>query len=78
LGDLRNAKLLEAVLAHLAPKHSLFFDEDHPNYAHDFMHNKLLVADDTILTGSFNFSTNAMSNAENVIADRTEARRCCR
>ncbi len=62
------AKLLRAVLDHLVPKHSLFFDKDHPDYAHDFMHNKLLVADDTILTGSFNFSTNAMSNAENVIS----------
>lgn len=62
------AKLLKAVLAHLVPKHSLFFDKKHPDYAHDFMHNKLLVADDTIVTGSFNFSTNAMSNAENVIS----------
>lgn len=62
------AKLLRGVLSHLVPKRSLFFDEDHPDYAHDFMHNKLLVADDTILTGSFNFSTNAMSNAENVIS----------
>jgi phosphatidylserine/phosphatidylglycerophosphate/cardiolipin synthase-like enzyme len=62
------AKLLEAVLAHLVPKRSLWFDEDHPDHAHDFMHNKLLVADDTILTGSFNFSTNAMSNAENVVS----------
>jgi phosphatidylserine/phosphatidylglycerophosphate/cardiolipin synthase-like enzyme len=62
------AKLLEAVLAHLVPKRSLFFDEDHPDYAHDFMHNKLLVADDTVVTGSFNFSTNAMRNAENVVS----------
>jgi phosphatidylserine/phosphatidylglycerophosphate/cardiolipin synthase-like enzyme len=61
-------KLLEAVIAHLVPKRSLFFDEDHPDYAHNFMHNKLVVADDTVLTGSFNFSTNAMSNAENVIS----------
>lgn len=62
------AKLLKAVLAHLVPKRSLFFDEDHPDYAHDFMHNKLLVADDTIITGSFNFSSNAMRNAENVVS----------
>lgn len=61
------AKLLKAVLDHLVPKRSLFFDEDHPDHAHNFMHNKLLVADETIVTGSFNFSTNAMSNAENVI-----------
>ena len=62
------AKLLEVVLAHMVPKRSLWFDEKHPEYAHNFMHNKLLVADDTIVTGSFNFSTNAMSNAENVIS----------
>jgi phosphatidylserine/phosphatidylglycerophosphate/cardiolipin synthase-like enzyme len=62
------AKLLKAVLARLVPKRSLFFDDDHPDNAHNFMHNKLLVADDTIVTGSFNFSTNAMSNAENVIS----------
>ena len=62
------AKLLKTVLAHLVPKRSLFFDEDHPDYAHDFMHNKLLVADDTVLTGSFNFSSNAMRNAENVVS----------
>jgi phosphatidylserine/phosphatidylglycerophosphate/cardiolipin synthase-like enzyme len=62
------AALLEAVLGHLVPKHSNFFDEDHPDYAHDFMHDKILVADDTVVTGSFNFSTNAMGNAENVIS----------
>jgi phosphatidylserine/phosphatidylglycerophosphate/cardiolipin synthase-like enzyme len=62
------AALLEAVLAHLVPKHSLRFDQHHPDNAHNFMHNKLVVADDTILTGSFNFSTNAMSNAENVVS----------
>ena len=62
------AELLKAVLAHLVPKRSLFFDQHNPGNAHNFMHNKLLVADDTILTGSFNFSTNAMSNAENVVS----------
>ena len=61
------AKLLEAVLAHLVPKYSLFFDEEHPDYAHDFMHNKVVVADDTVVIGSFNFSSNAMRNAENVL-----------
>jgi phosphatidylserine/phosphatidylglycerophosphate/cardiolipin synthase-like enzyme len=62
------AKLLKAVLDHLVPKRSLHFDQDHPEFAHNFMHNKLVVADDTILTGSFNFSTNAMRNAENVVS----------
>jgi phosphatidylserine/phosphatidylglycerophosphate/cardiolipin synthase-like enzyme len=34
---------------------------------HNFMHNKFAVVDDTVITGSFNFSTNAQSNAENVV-----------
>jgi phosphatidylserine/phosphatidylglycerophosphate/cardiolipin synthase-like enzyme len=34
---------------------------------HNFMHNKFAVIDDTVITGSFNFSTNAQSNAENVV-----------
>ena len=29
------------------------------------MHNKVLVCDDTVVTGSFNFSANAQRNAEN-------------
>ena len=34
---------------------------------HNFRHNKLAVVDDTVITGSFNFSTNAQRNAENVV-----------
>lgn len=34
---------------------------------HNFMHNKFAVIDDTVITGSFNFSTNAQSNAENMV-----------
>jgi phosphatidylserine/phosphatidylglycerophosphate/cardiolipin synthase-like enzyme len=34
---------------------------------HNFMHNKFAVVDDTVITGSFNFSTNAQSNAENMV-----------
>jgi phosphatidylserine/phosphatidylglycerophosphate/cardiolipin synthase-like enzyme len=34
---------------------------------HDFMHNKLVVADDTTLTGSHNFSLSAQQNAKNAI-----------
>ena len=32
------------------------------------MHDKIVVADDTLVTGSFNFSANAARNAENVLA----------
>jgi phosphatidylserine/phosphatidylglycerophosphate/cardiolipin synthase-like enzyme len=34
---------------------------------HDFMHAKILVADDYVYAGSFNLSHNGESNAENVI-----------
>ncbi len=41
-----------------------------PGTPHDFMHIKTLVADDTVLTGSFNFSNSARGNAENVLVIR--------
>lgn len=34
---------------------------------HDFMHNKVIVVDDTVITGSYNFSRNAQANAENIL-----------
>lgn len=36
-----------------------------PSGVHDFMHLKVLVSDDTVATGSYNFSANAEGNAEN-------------
>ncbi|WP_211767188.1 phospholipase D-like domain-containing protein [Kutzneria sp. CA-103260] len=36
-----------------------------PTGVHDFMHLKVLVSDDTVATGSYNFSANAEANAEN-------------
>jgi phosphatidylserine/phosphatidylglycerophosphate/cardiolipin synthase-like enzyme len=38
-----------------------------PTGVHDFMHNKVLIADQTLITGSYNFSANAEKNAENQI-----------
>lgn len=35
--------------------------------AHDFMHDKIAVVDNSVFTGSFNFSTNATRNAENCV-----------
>jgi phosphatidylserine/phosphatidylglycerophosphate/cardiolipin synthase-like enzyme len=50
-----------------------------PAGRHDFMHNKVLVADDTVITGSYNFSNSASENAENllVIKDHDLAERYC-
>jgi phosphatidylserine/phosphatidylglycerophosphate/cardiolipin synthase-like enzyme len=31
------------------------------------MHNKVLVIDDTVITGSYNFSRSAQFNAENIL-----------
>jgi phosphatidylserine/phosphatidylglycerophosphate/cardiolipin synthase-like enzyme len=38
-----------------------------PDSRHDFMHNKTLVVDDTVITGSYNFSHSAEQNAENLL-----------
>jgi phosphatidylserine/phosphatidylglycerophosphate/cardiolipin synthase-like enzyme len=63
----RKLALLNAVTAAMTAKHSLFFDHNHPDFAHNFMHNKVVVADDKVVSGSFNFSRNATRNAENVV-----------
>jgi phosphatidylserine/phosphatidylglycerophosphate/cardiolipin synthase-like enzyme len=38
-----------------------------PGGRHNFMHNKVLVIDNTVITGSFNFSRSAQFNAENIL-----------
>ena len=38
-----------------------------PTGVHDFMHNKVLVIDETVITGSYNFSRSAEFNAENIL-----------
>ncbi len=38
-----------------------------PTGIHDFMHNKMLLVDDTVITGSYNFSHSAEMNAENIL-----------
>ena len=38
-----------------------------PTGPHDFMHDKALVVDDTVITGSYNFSRSAEFNAENIL-----------
>ncbi|HET8522859.1 MAG TPA: phospholipase D-like domain-containing protein, partial [Thermomicrobiales bacterium] len=39
-----------------------------PGESNNFMHNKTLVVDGTVLTGSYNLSHNAQANAENMLA----------
>jgi phosphatidylserine/phosphatidylglycerophosphate/cardiolipin synthase-like enzyme len=41
-----------------------------PESVHNFMHAKLVVADDTAFVGSFNFSRSGEQNAENVLEIR--------
>lgn len=43
-----------------------------PSGVHDFMHNKVLVIDDTVVTGSYNFSRSAQFNAENILFIESE------
>jgi phosphatidylserine/phosphatidylglycerophosphate/cardiolipin synthase-like enzyme len=50
--------------ARLAGKNSTPYS---PTSRHDFMHNKVLVIDDTVVTGSYNFSRSAEFNAENIL-----------
>src|SRR5438105_9025238 len=38
-----------------------------PTGSHDLVHNKVLVIDDTVVTGSYNFSRSAQFNAENIL-----------
>ena len=44
-----------------------------PTSVHDFMHAKVVVADDTAFVGSFNFSRSGERNAENVLEIRDAA-----
>jgi phosphatidylserine/phosphatidylglycerophosphate/cardiolipin synthase-like enzyme len=56
--------LWKEVQPHLVGKHSAKYT---PTGVHDFMHDKLLVTSAAVLTGSFNLSQSAESNAENVL-----------
>jgi len=58
------AQTFQQVASHLASKHSQPYKADGK---HDFMHNKVVVCDDTVITGSFNFSRSATQNAENIL-----------
>jgi phosphatidylserine/phosphatidylglycerophosphate/cardiolipin synthase-like enzyme len=57
----------DKVAGHLVRKNSIPYNHDRPQQPHNFMHNKLVVADDVVVTGSFNLSNHAMGNAEDVL-----------
>jgi phosphatidylserine/phosphatidylglycerophosphate/cardiolipin synthase-like enzyme len=61
------------VARHLVRKNSIPFDRQNQSQPHNFMHNKLVVADQIVVTGSFNLSNHAMGNAENVLLIRDPA-----
>lgn len=60
------------VAQRLTRKNSIPYDRNQPTQPHNFMHNKLVVADGTVVTGSFNLSNHAMNNAENVLLIRDD------
>lgn len=57
----------DKVADHMVRKNSIPYEHNRPHRPHNFMHNKLVVADDIVVTGSFNLSNHAMSNAEDVL-----------
>jgi phosphatidylserine/phosphatidylglycerophosphate/cardiolipin synthase-like enzyme len=63
----------QKVARRLVPKNSIPFDRHNKSQPHNFMHNKLIVADQIVVTGSFNLSNHAMGNAENVLLVRNGA-----
>jgi phosphatidylserine/phosphatidylglycerophosphate/cardiolipin synthase-like enzyme len=63
----------QKVARHLVRKNSIRFDPRNKSQPHNFMHNKLVVADQIVVTGSFNLSNHAMGNAENVLLIRDAA-----
>jgi phosphatidylserine/phosphatidylglycerophosphate/cardiolipin synthase-like enzyme len=56
--------VFENVAARLVGKHSTPYA---PGTPHDFMHCKVVIADDFVVTGSYNLSHSATENAENIL-----------
>jgi phosphatidylserine/phosphatidylglycerophosphate/cardiolipin synthase-like enzyme len=63
----------QKVAHHLIRKNSIPYDRHQPSQPHNFMHNKVVVADQIVVTGSFNLSNHAMGNAENVLLIRDKS-----
>ncbi len=54
----------QEVASHLVAKKSVAYKAEGK---HNFMHNKIVVCDNAVITGSFNLSRNATQNAENLV-----------
>ena len=59
--------LFDQIKGKLVAKESKHFNPSQPDANYNYMHNKIAVCDDTVVTGSFNFSHNATQNAENIV-----------
>jgi phosphatidylserine/phosphatidylglycerophosphate/cardiolipin synthase-like enzyme len=57
-------RLFDSIAGRMAGKDSQPYQPSNP---HDFMHNKIVVCDDVVVTGSFNFSRSATFNSENIL-----------
>jgi phosphatidylserine/phosphatidylglycerophosphate/cardiolipin synthase-like enzyme len=67
------AALFHEIAPHLHAKASIPYQKSQPDLPHSFMHDKVAVVDDAIVTGSYNFSDNATRNAENILIIRSKA-----
>jgi len=65
-------QLFAEISKHLVEKASRPYNPKQPDADYNYMHNKIVVADDTVVTGSFNFSRNATMNAENILVIRSK------
>ncbi len=65
-------QLFAQIQPHLVGKASRHYNPKQPDADYDYMHNKIVVCDDVVITGSFNFSRAATMNAENVLAIRDQ------
>jgi phosphatidylserine/phosphatidylglycerophosphate/cardiolipin synthase-like enzyme len=63
----KKLKFWETVSEGFEGKKSAAYNNGHKDWPHNFMHNKFAVADDVVVTGSFNFSDAAEKNAENLV-----------
>jgi phosphatidylserine/phosphatidylglycerophosphate/cardiolipin synthase-like enzyme len=77
LGALKQAtggtpELFKVISGKMVKKASRRYNPKQPDADYNYMHNKIAVCDDVVVTGSFNFSRSATMNAENVLRIRSK------